>query len=64
MSDDTSIIRFPRNFKAWHEGYAAGRRGVTAEANLYPVATAEGKAWRLGWGIGRTKPLRSVPADC
>jgi hypothetical protein len=64
MLDDTTITRLPLDTKAWHQGYVAGRRGRTGDANPYPAGTAEAQAWQFGFSTGRLKPLRSVKVDC
>jgi hypothetical protein len=46
--------------KAWHEGYRAGRRGLAAGANPYPLGTTEAVTWRSGLFVGRRKRLGVV----
>ena len=46
--------------RAWAEGYAAGRRGVTASANPYPSGTAEAAEWIVGLSAGNKHGLRVV----
>jgi len=46
--------------KAWQEGYRAGRRGLVAGANPYPLGTIEAVTWRSGLFVGRRKRLGVV----
>src|SRR5262245_60050041 len=46
--------------KAWHEGYRAGRRGLAAGANPYPLGSIEAVTWRSGLFVGRRKRLGVV----
>jgi hypothetical protein len=46
--------------KAWQEGRAAGRRGLTASSNPYPVGSAEASQWLIGLSVGRAKRLSVV----
>ena len=57
---DTRITRIPLDPKALREGYLAGRRGITGEANPYQVGTHEALAWGIGWVTGQKKQLRVV----
>ena len=57
---DTRITRIPFDATALREGYLAGRRGITGEANPYVVGTREALAWGIGWGAGLRKQLRVV----
>ena len=45
------------------DGYLAGRRGLTGEANPYMVGTREALAWGIGWATGVRKQLRVVDND-
>lgn len=60
MSDDATNIRVVHAETAWQEGYAAGQRGLTLDANPYRVGTAEAQAWQYGLIEGRAKSLRVV----
>ena len=60
MDDDTTITRIRLDPTALREGYRAGRRGLTGEANPYQVGTHEAIAWQLGLAEGRTKRLKPV----
>ena len=42
------------------EGYLAGRRGHSGEANPYMFGTREALAWGIGWKQGQEKQLRVV----
>ena len=55
MSDDATNIRVVLAEKAWQEGYAAGKQGLTLDANPYPVATVEAQAWQYGLIEGRAE---------
>jgi len=55
MSDDATNIRVVLAENAWQEGYAAGRRNLTLDANPYPIGTAEAQAWQYGLIEGRAK---------
>jgi len=57
---DTRITRIPLDATALREGYLAGRRGITSEANPYQVGTREALAWGIGWVTGQKKQLRVV----
>jgi ribosome modulation factor len=57
---DTRITRIPFDATALREGYFAGRRGITREANPYQVGTHEALAWGIGWVTGQKKQLRVV----
>ena len=46
--------------QAWHEGYAAGRRGLTAAENPYPLGSGPAVEWLSGLAAGRTKPRLMV----
>jgi hypothetical protein len=41
-------------------GYAAGQRGLTLDANPYPVGTAEAQAWQYGLIEGRAQTVKVV----
>ena len=58
MPDDATNIRMVLAEKPWQEGYAAGRRGLTLDANPYHVATTEAQAWQYGLIEGRAKSLK------
>jgi ribosome modulation factor len=60
MSDDATNIRVVLAEKAWQEGYAAGQRGLTLDANPYHVGTAEAQAWQYGLIEGRTQTVKVV----
>jgi hypothetical protein len=57
---DTRIAQIPWDPTALREGYLAGRRGITGEANPYQVGTHEALAWGIGWVTGQKKQLRVV----
>ena len=63
MSNDATNIRVVLAEKAWQEGYAAGRRGLSAVANPYAAGTPERRAWLSGLCAGRAKPRRLVSVD-
>jgi hypothetical protein len=50
----------PLDATALREGYLAGRRGITGEANPYQVGTHEALAWGIGWVTDQKKQLRVV----
>ena len=50
----------PLDATVLREGYLAGRRGITGEANPYQIGTREALAWGIGWGAGLKKQLRVV----
>jgi hypothetical protein len=54
----------PLDATVLREGYLAGRRGITGEANPYPVGTDEALAWGIGWVKGLKKQLRVVDGGC
>ena len=60
MSDDATNIRVVLAENAWQEGYDAGRRGLTLDANPYCVGTAEAQAWQYGLIEGRAKRPKVV----
>ena len=60
MSDDATNIRVVLAERAWQEGYAAGQRGLTLDANPYHVGTAEAQAWQYGLIEGRAKRPKVV----
>ena len=60
MSDDATNIRVVLAERAWQEGYAAGQRGLTLDANPYHVSTAEAQAWQYGLIEGRAQTVKVV----
>ena len=49
MSDiGSNVIRPSFHFKAWQEGYRAGRRGCTGADNPYEGDCREARAWVVG----------------
>ena len=54
------ITRIPLDTSALRQGYLAGRRGITGEANPYQAGTHEALAWGIGWVKGEKKQLRVV----
>ena len=60
VMSDTRITRIPLDPAALREGYLAGRRGITGEANPYQGGTHEALAWGIGWVAGERKQLRVV----
>jgi len=58
MSDTyTKIPRIPRDTKARHEGYLAGRYGHTGADNPYIGDTRASREWLMGLLDGRTRQL-------
>jgi len=57
---DTKIVRIPRDTKARCEGYLAGRRGLTGEANPYKGDSRAARDWVMGLLDGRTRRLEVV----
>jgi len=57
---DTRITRIPLDPTALREGYLAGRRGITDEANPYQAGTHEALAWGISWVTGLKKQLGVV----
>jgi hypothetical protein len=57
---DTRITRIPFDATALREGYLAGRRGITGEANPHKVGSHKALAWGIGWVKGQKKQLRVV----
>jgi hypothetical protein len=60
VMSDTRMTRIPLDPVASREGYLAGRRGTTGEANPYQGGTHEALAWGIGWVAGERKQLRVV----
>jgi hypothetical protein len=63
MSDIDTEEKPPRllkDSKPYQEGYRAGRRGLAAGANPYPLGTVEAVTWRSGLFVGRRKRLGVV----
>ena len=56
------ITWVPLDATLLREGYLAGRRGITGEANPYQVGTREALAWDICWVKGLRKQLRVVDA--
>jgi hypothetical protein len=49
MSDaNTNVARIPRDTKARHEGYLAGRRGLTGADNPYLGDSRAAQDWLMG----------------
>jgi len=46
--------------KAWQEGFAGGRRGLTGDANPYPHDSERALAWQSGMIEGHARPLRPI----
>lgn len=46
--------------RAWSEGYAAGRRGLTASSNPHPFGSVAATEWLNGLAAGRVRRLRVV----
>jgi hypothetical protein len=54
MTAATSVTR------AWSEGYAAGRRGLTAASNPHPMGSVAATDWLNGLAAGRVRHLRVI----
>jgi ribosome modulation factor len=58
MSDGATNICFLSLERARQEGYVAGRRGLSEDANPYESGSDQARAWKFGLINGRNKPLR------
>ena len=57
----TDTGRVVLDAKAWQEGFAGGRRGLTGNANPYSPGSDAALAWQSGMIEGHTTRLQDRP---